>query len=292
MAKWISSIDNELNNLSVVFLNRNVKNYLILAIKSFLHFYPELKNNIIVFDDDSVDGSVDWLKKENITILSPSKNIKFKHSHGTRVGLVVNNLLNQIQSKYLFISDSDVAFKQKDFLLNYMGNIDKYKVFARKIIQKISKRELKEKYEEYKILVNQEDYEKSELDNRINIPRIPQYHIFCDLEYLKQYNIHYHIKRFNDNRFDNGHEFLYQLIKNNISHKVISKEDENKIITHFGFITAIYDSIHFDWRCNEEAHNFDYEKYLKKKDEIITSNKLWNDIKIKYNLNFVESILE
>jgi accessory colonization factor AcfC len=34
--------------------------------ESLLYFYPDIKNNIVVFDDDSNDGTKEWLENNNI----------------------------------------------------------------------------------------------------------------------------------------------------------------------------------------------------------------------------------
>ncbi len=118
-------------NLTITFSGFNIKNYLRLAIESLLAVHPELKDNIVVFDDNSTDGTSTMLKEMSIKRISwlpefysdvenYQKNFGSCMAHYTN--LIIYNIMKQINTKYALINDGDVVFLSP-FLYDYINLI-------------------------------------------------------------------------------------------------------------------------------------------------------------------------
>jgi hypothetical protein len=120
------------DDLTVAFSAKNIKGTLIFAINSFLYFYPYLKKNIVVFDDDSNDGTREALEEMDIRVITWSpKYRKYIENYEERmsskygslcysykVNVMFNDIFEQVQTRYLLMNDGDVFFF--DYFLDTM----------------------------------------------------------------------------------------------------------------------------------------------------------------------------
>lgn len=246
--------DDFLNNLTVAFSAYNILEYLKLSINSFLDLYPELKPNLLVFDDESTDGTKEWLEKEGIRRITWSEEYKqerdLHYSAGDtsliyRVGLIMNDIFSQVKTKYLLLNDGDVVFIDP-FLERYEALISlNYKVILCK--DKHGKEILDD--DRYSIFKNKLKYEILISPNEKYLFRAHQFHGLYDLEYLKSKNI-LHDRVFNPwveqaqsltpPISDTGLDFLYLLEEQKIKYydlEYLSFLLDNPIY-HFGFISS------------------------------------------------------
>ncbi|MFW6007916.1 MAG: glycosyltransferase family 2 protein [archaeon] len=259
MSKWLSIKKNKYKNLTIAFSGKNIKEYLILAIESFLHFYPELKDNIVVFDDKSTDGTKEWLNSRNIRWITWehfSEDLRNKSNYSRSIGddvgrafkidLIIKELLLQINTKYLLLNDGDVVFLDKGFLEKYI-NSDNI-VIGPECYFNYNK-QLITQYPKYEELIHPEDLEKynnEEYHDIIRVYRLWPYHIFCNLELIKMIGMlgdsYNYILSKNKNKFmpvDPGHDILLRLMHEEIPHKMLSENEINKYIYHFTFIANV-----------------------------------------------------
>ena len=106
-----------MKDLTISFSGYNIKGFLELAIMSFLRHHPDLRENIVVFDDESTDGTKEmlerigvrrtsWMNEEYINSPIRRKNIT------VRVNMITTELIEQCQTKYLLNFDGDLYFRK------------------------------------------------------------------------------------------------------------------------------------------------------------------------------------
>ena len=274
-------------DLSIVFTGYNIKNYISLAINSLLHFHPEYRNKIIVFDDNSNDGTKEWIYKNNFKYITWSKEYDLSNTSetGYRVSCIYKEIFDQCKTRYLMINDGDIVFYDK-IKHNYSELIQEYPLLFdiidcysldvddnQSIIDKSHRlwyhNLLLKKYK-YDIIYN--EYTRS-------YKRIDPCHFLIDLKYLQDKRIN-SIDDINDNwkylstyPLDLGSNFLYKVIINNLKYKRIY---HNNYIFHIGWMSSME-------RINTEKMNINYD--------VSTSKKLFlnrfhkeqeNNIKLKY----------
>ena len=59
-----------LNNITIAFSGYNIKDFAILAIESFLLLNPDMRKNIVYFDDESTDGTKEELESRGIRVIT------------------------------------------------------------------------------------------------------------------------------------------------------------------------------------------------------------------------------
>ncbi len=124
-------------NVTIQFTSRDIKPFLQLQIYSFLTFYPDLKDNIVVFDDDSTDGTREWLESENIniigwdcykerinTLLDVEKSGTL-HKSCVSHSFMIKELMRQITTKYLFVIDQDLITLSPGWLEKFYNKQEK-----------------------------------------------------------------------------------------------------------------------------------------------------------------------
>lgn len=132
---------------TVAFTGHNIKWFAKLAIESFLFYYPKMRDHIVYFDDDSTDGTKEELEKSGIKVITWTKKNKDTFldminkniiKEGLpilpiRVSFIMKDLFEQINTKYVFVSDGDVVFKEGNFLEKYFKDLEEgYKIVTTK----------------------------------------------------------------------------------------------------------------------------------------------------------------
>ncbi|MFW6007659.1 MAG: glycosyltransferase family A protein [archaeon] len=261
MATWVKNKKDNFNNLTIAFSGRNIKNYLILAIKSFLYFYPDLKDNIIVFDDNSIDGTREWLKEQNIKIITWSdytekfRNIKhrIKGSWNFRISMLINEIILQTNTKYLCILDGDIVFLQNKIFKNSINDLNKYSVIGIEINPL--------KLGHFYLFLNRDKLIKHEI-------------LYDNLEHaIKQYD--------NVGLFCEGDIFIKLLNEKKISYKLYSEKQFNENIFHFKLISTINYYIYNNRNIDKKFLNF--TKELNKNIDVFNSIN---------NIDFIHNIIK
>jgi hypothetical protein len=288
------------SNLTITFSGHNIKDYLILAIESFLHFYPDFKDNILVFDDESNDGTQEWLEENNIKWITWNKYSTNKQLRYDNVcyqySLMYREIINNVKTKYVLINDGDLFFLKSGFLEDYYNQVDTYKLICvlDTYTEDILKDDIDESLKKYRVLFNIES--KYKQNQKLNFVKIFPYHLFCDLDFLKSKNIEFDtidepLYYNNYGRyFDNGHDFLYQIVTNNI--KFVENPRVNEYTYHIGHISSVLfgvnDSLLDDFDKyqfligNVNVNRVNFQK------QFINSNSIAQSIIAKYNLNILD----
>jgi glycosyltransferase involved in cell wall biosynthesis len=92
-------------NIPLITVNWNSKNALELTLKSYVYWhYEKSKLPLLVIDNNSTDGSVEWMRENEIPHISLPENVG--HMRG------VNLALKELGSKFdwVFLTDSDLRF--------------------------------------------------------------------------------------------------------------------------------------------------------------------------------------
>lgn len=235
------------SELTIAFSGHNIKTCLYLAIKSFLYCYPKLKSKIVVFDDNSTDGTAEWLKKEKIRRISWTTFRKMADQIDTslsstialRVNLIISEIMLQAETKYLLVNDGDIVFLKNGFLENYFSRIENHvgSIFIREYqANPASTKESKSLLKKYASL-------QTGVGN--NLLGAWLFHGFLDLEMLKTNQILFdrlddHIYNKNLGIFvDSGIDFLFQLRKNRLSHYILDPKFLDQHLIHFTYIGSL-----------------------------------------------------
>lgn len=246
------------NNFTIVFSGFNILNYLKLSVGSFLKLYPNFKNNIVIFDDLSTDGTKEWLNENNIKRITWSdKYAKQRDIHYSkfnkgnliyRVGLIMNDIMEQINTKYLILSDGDVIFLKR-FIEDYKKYFyEDYKVLYVKsnIGSEMFDNENNFKFKNYFF----DEYKCLYSKDKKTFDRAHQYFTIVDLDFLKKENI-FHDRVFNSAVelsqsvqpliSDTGLDFLSVLLNKKIKIKDLEYflHPEKSPIFHFGFVSSL-----------------------------------------------------
>jgi hypothetical protein len=249
------------NDLTITFSGHNIKDYLILAIESFLYFYPDFKNNVLVFDDNSNDGTREWLDENNIKWITWNRYKKMYEDEDNlaintytnghidtclKCVLIVNELMEEANTKYIFVNDGDVCFLKDGILENYYNLIQEHKIIAPacaypNILFSKPENEIHESLKKYKILYNKD------WPSTYKFVRISPHHMFFDLEYFKSLGIKFddltnpEYYRYYGTYFDNGHDFYYNILVNNIPHLLLPYDLD--YFLHFSWISSCVNNV-------------------------------------------------
>lgn len=250
---------------------------------SLLYFHPEVKNRIVVFDDNSTDGTKEWLQANSIKRITWSgKYNRYTDNYTQRFGtcmsywndIMIKDICDQVYTKYILINDGDVVFTDK-FLNNYseLININNRKallvisnfmdeLYNRKpFCDTVDAKNLQDKY---KIILNQHQ-------NKLH--RVHIFHGLLDLDYFKNNNIVF--DTIDDKNYinmiapipivDGGVDFYYQLLVNNIEYYTLPywKDINSFHVYHYGFRSSLAKgdtlNINFDNTKNELEQKFNSE---------------------------------
>lgn len=121
MARWTT------NDVTLVAVNWNQRPCIEMLLKSYVKYHwigNPLK--LILFDNDSEDGSKEWLVENGIPFISSHENIGHENA--------VNRIYDQVKTKYMLLVDSDVQFM--DYVFDYIDRLDNIIVSAGELIDK------------------------------------------------------------------------------------------------------------------------------------------------------------
>ena len=120
------------NNLTIAFSGYNIKWVAVGAIESFLYNYPQLRNNIVYFDDESTDGTKEELESRKIKVIS----WKYKKSEyeklvnkfnneniSVRINAMIQDIALQTNTKYLLLCDGDTFFSASNSIDSFISDI-------------------------------------------------------------------------------------------------------------------------------------------------------------------------
>lgn len=267
-----------MNNITVQISGKNILPFLKLNMESLLYFYPDIKNNIVVFDDDSNDGTKEWLENNNINRITwkyfDYEDIKKlyepyqSNSSIYRIQCILEEIFRQQNTEKLIIMDGDQFIIKKGILEKQIevlnSNQDVFQVKNTYMI-------IKPKVEYFEIynrltsrfpgffttppnqnsmnfLINELNFDFTD-KIAVELNRIHPYFLQVNLNVMKENNIFFDNASENSyflrNKLDTGILFLEQLKLNNIP-----IEFQNDIIQNFVFhfvwtssIKLIYDNI-------------------------------------------------
>lgn len=261
-----------MDNFTLQISGRNILPFIKLNITSLLYYYPEIKNNIVVFDDNSTDGTREWLEDQNISVIS-WKYFNYDdinqlydpyQSNGSiyRISCILEEIFGQQTTDKLIIMDGDqfiikkgiiekqiysLTHNQDVFQVKNSYNYVEQKTASQSVEQLELYKRFIEKFPNFTLTKVNETTIESILKvlnlnindiSIINFDRIHPYFLQVNLNKMKDNNIYfdnaYENKYFLLNKLDTGILFLENLKQNNIS-----IEYQNDIINNFVF--------HFIW---------------------------------------------
>lgn len=237
-------LDNRFNDLTIAFSGYNMKEYCIVAIESFLYHYPKLKDSIVWFDDNSKDGTVEWLKKKGIKVITwkfykhLSNDYKFLTLSPRNVFLI-REIMEQCPTRFLFMQDGDTATIKGGFLEDYFDLIDKeYRLICYESLQTSTYFD-----EPHSVNPSLLKYKKYSVSSLSCLPRIFPYHILFDLDKLEEIDLSF--DTLEDDYLcklglgiDTGTDFFYQLKEREITYYPIKKNYLQAKIIHFTWIAS------------------------------------------------------
>jgi GT2 family glycosyltransferase len=256
MSLELSLIMNLLNkdSLTILVTTFNELNTLKLHLYSFLEFYPELKESIVIFDDNSNDPALrEWIDKEGfkrITWKNPDnyisnfeKWVSFTGDHNMsyRNSYMISEIMKEhVNTKYMMINDNDILFLKPGFLEKYDKLLEEgYKAIAvwdhynyNWFLKMNLKSEMLIKY----FLGKYSEFFdiKSE-----TMCRLHWCHGLLDLEYFKEQNLFFDnvkdpvFRRLILNKClgETGTDFFYEIVKRGIPYYKLTTEVYNRLNT-------------------------------------------------------------
>jgi len=122
--------------LTIVFSEYNTLNETSKAVESFLHFHPQYKENVIIFDDNSTDGSFEYFLDKGFKVIRFDESLRLapQYEKAAMVGFHVSEVMKQVimnvNTKWLFHFHNDVIFK-KEFMSEFeQADIDEYDIYC------------------------------------------------------------------------------------------------------------------------------------------------------------------
>lgn len=133
----VSNIKEFSKDVTVSFSGYNIKDIALLSIKSFIKNYSRSKAKIVYFDDCSTDGTAEELEKLNVKVITwrnkdyinylESDRYTELENYGTKVtircGLINNEIMEQCDTKYLYINDGDLVHHKRGSFETHFRNI-------------------------------------------------------------------------------------------------------------------------------------------------------------------------
>lgn len=235
-------------NISIIFTAYNIVEYLQLAIYSFLEFYPEYHDSIIVFDDQSTDKTKEWLQKENIKsitwkntdnyIIQFSRLRKlFSNQTGLnasyRNSMMIKEIFTQIKTPYLMLNDADIIFTKGNWVEEYDKLIKDYKIIVPDehyyYQWEMYKQFFNDKYIANKLQKYQSLYYFDKSNFKESMYRLHFFHSIIDLDYFKSINLLFDNTQnnlfikliYNNAIMDTGSDFSWEILNRNIPYYVI-----------------------------------------------------------------------
>ena len=276
--------------LSIVFTTRNTLELLKPAIDSFLDLYPQYKECIYVYDDESTDGTIEWVRQEGLKLLT-NKNLfvqappscEFLH----RFNHIIYYCMREIKTKYIMFSDNDVLYFKGGLLELYYQYIQE----GNKVICPTTK---VQSNLIYRGLIPKNKWTDTLYKNN----ELLRFHIFnClfDLDYLKSKSLLYDSLYDNlynkylsgvyaNNRwqyvFDSGLDFLYKCAIN----KVPYIDSKNIVSDIYSLEDTKESSYIFHW-CLGATRKLQQSCYSNTKWDLDKLSLVSNRQEIFFNLN-------
>lgn len=114
-------------DITLITVNWNQRPSLELLLKSYVqHHWIGNPLKIILFDNNSEDGSKEWLLENGIPFISSHENIGHENA--------INKIYDRVRTKYVLLVDSDVQFT--DYVFDYIDRLDNIIVSAGELIDK------------------------------------------------------------------------------------------------------------------------------------------------------------
>lgn len=115
------------DDITLVVVNWNQRPCIELLLKSYVqHHWIGNPLKLILFDNNSEDGSKEWLVENGIPFISSYENIGHENA--------INEIYGQIKTKYVLLVDSDVQFNE--YVFDYIDSLDNIVVSAGELIDK------------------------------------------------------------------------------------------------------------------------------------------------------------
>lgn len=235
---YIDSMIN-LHGLSIVIPGKNILKYLQLNVSTLLLLYPNLKNNIYIFDDNSTDGTKEWAEAEGLKVITWKYIEPNKDNISVKVNNIYQDVMRQITTKYLWLLDGDLFIRpdRKDLF---------YKVWEKIIINDdkiFSVKDYTNRFPdaiEYVNHYNLHDYLKNvEIDiNGNKHQRLWGGFMAMDLSYFKLIDLYFddtkdhHYENLLYGYFDSGTFFFSKINERNINYSCVGID--SNLFFHFG----------------------------------------------------------
>lgn len=273
------------SDVTIAFSGHNIKEFAILAIESFLLHYPDLRSNILYFDDESTDGTAEALENRCIKVVtwdsdmlnSYQKFSKLKLPNDNKVGYVsarvsyiMNQLMRMCSTKYLLILDGDVVITSDGLLELMLDELEDNILVCQasntgKGIEcplNLSK-ELEEYYMRY-VNVFDEAYHSPRiyfLCCLLNMQQIKDLEIYGDrLDYA-------HLICMSGNIVDTGTDFYHRLMDTNTKFSFINFEIRDYLY-HWGWLSSSMREV----TGVSEDHRLSIQELMYKTDNTILSD--------------------
>lgn len=250
----------DINDLSIYFSGHNISKYADVAIRSFLSVYPNLKEQIYYFDDESTDETVELLNELGIKRVTWDTEIKSLYnqyfSDGTisnlgqsqmlRCEFILKSILKQCNTKYLLNLDGDTVTLKSGFIEEYLNS--DYIVYGAEghihTPYPLPTHKLNDTYNNKfsKLRLDSEPVTTSTVQyTHIRHARVHPYFFFADREtLLSNLNImnnlrdKEYIALFNNDIIDVGADILLTCMNNNLRYKLFN----GKAIYHWTWVSS------------------------------------------------------
>lgn len=268
----------EFKDLTIAFSGHNIKEFAIVAIESFLLLYPDMRGNVVYFDDESTDGTATELESRGIRVITWSDKLRqvysnlfennvFKsgvHALVVRCDFIAKEILRQCETKFLLINDGDVVFLHGGFLEEYFSRISSndlgivtlgkcnYYTYG-------TPQDTNRYYKKFSKNICTDGYFKRVylLHSLLNIDKIPLNDLLTNLHDLDYINC------MNGVFADVGSDLLYLSQELNLHYEVLYTEDINSVLLHWDWVSsACRDSLR-DCTCSNRDYRELFTQQLK-----------------------------
>lgn len=249
-----------LNDITILFTGHNIKPFAVLAIESFLLHNPNMRKNIIFYDDESTDGTKEELESRGIRVITWLPQIKEKFLEYEKFAMSNFHVISclpqrvayinycaamQVKTTYLYLSDGDMIYFD-NFFLHCVQEFAKSNCLvagSRDYIQ-IDAGQDTTLMEYMELLKGQNDLIETKTENGLNYKRVRIYpnQMLINLKALKNKGIVF--DNLNLHPYDDtGQDFYRQLMRNNIPlAEVVPYDDiqgQNRWFTHLNWLSSL-----------------------------------------------------
>lgn len=259
MWRWGTLMLNK-NDISVYFSGHNIKEYADVAIRSFLLYYPELRDRVYYFDDESTDGTIELLddlgvnritwnpifKTQFDVLFNTGKISTGGHSQMMRCEYIFKNLLSECKTRYALILDGDTATLNGEFLSNYITNgntVNSVKGHMHTPVHLMTTHTIKS-YERYsQLLFDDTVYDGGKLGYAYKKhARFHPYHVFIDMKTIGDITGLYsnlvdedYLQLFRHQFIDVGADLQLHCIENDLPYAIL---EEDTFVHHWTWVSS------------------------------------------------------